>query len=194
MLVVILAGSRVFEHVVGDDVADVAIEDRRFFCGFDVGLHVWPFIESGLDCFLDQEAFLDVVVPGLAVRLAVDEDVQPHQHRPRLAVEDDILHVRRRGRIDSFGPVLSPRRARQEEHSDHQGEEELQIAPGLPGAHPTISLMTLASGAAMRMGRPTFDRFCVLGSMPTALTTVARKSATEAGLSSTVVPSALVLP
>src|SRR5438046_473999 len=47
---------------------------------------------------------------------------------------------------------------------------------GLQGEHHArTSWMALEPASAMRMGRPTFDMFCLVESMPRALTTVAMK-------------------
>src|SRR5581483_6891358 len=60
--------------------------------------------------------------------------------------------------------------------------------------HDTISRIGLAVLSTMRIGRPTLDWFCLSMSRPSARQMVPRKSCTETGRSSTVVPSALVLP
>jgi hypothetical protein len=46
----------------------------------------------------------------------------------------------------------------------------------------------------MRIGRPTFDRFCFSWSIPRAAQTVARSSGTDTGRSLTDAPSSLVAP
>src|SRR5262249_38806426 len=61
-------------------------------------------------------------------------------------------------------------------------------------SHASTSLISLEPGSTSRIGRPTFDWFCFIGSRPRARQTVARKSGTDTRRSSTVVPSAEVLP
>src|SRR5262249_47714298 len=61
-------------------------------------------------------------------------------------------------------------------------------------AHTGTSLIGLAVLSTMRIGRPTLDWFCFVGSMPSARQTVARKSVGGTGRSSTRMPSGLVLP
>ncbi len=55
-------------------------------------------------------------------------------------------------------------------------------------------MIGLADGAATRIGRPTFDMFCFIGSIPAAVAKVAIRSGTETGRSRTEAPSSLVLP
>ena len=52
----------------------------------------------------------------------------------------------------------------------------------------------LAARSTMRIGRPMFDMFCLSESTPMTLHTVASRSIGDTGRSSTVPPSALVLP
>ena len=46
----------------------------------------------------------------------------------------------------------------------------------------------------MRMGRPTFDMFCLVWSKPSPLQTVAMKFGTDTLFSATYMPSAVVRP
>ena len=62
VLIVILADDRVGNDLRCDDVTNVAVEKRRFFRRFHVYLHVGTFVESRLDCFLNHQAFANVIV------------------------------------------------------------------------------------------------------------------------------------
>ena len=54
--------------------------------------------------------------------------------------------------------------------------------------------MGFALGSAMRIGRPTFEGFCFMGSSPRAVQMVAMRSGIDTGRSTTYMPSAEVLP
>src|SRR5262249_21541046 len=130
------------------------------------------------------EHVVDELVPGGQIRLAIDPDVQPDQQRPAVGQEDEVLHIAGGLRL-----LRSGRGARDQ----HEREQtEWQTANGL--LHASTSWIGLAPGSVMRIGRPTLDRFCLVGSMPRAVLIVASRSATATGRSSMVVPSALVLP
>src|SRR5262245_2892000 len=64
----------------------------------------------------------------------------------------------------------------------------------LQSLYAMISLIGFADGSAMRIGRPTFEVFWVIGSTPSARQAVARKSLTATGRSATVIPSSLLFP
>ncbi len=82
-------------------------------------------------------------------------------------------------------PAPGPVRAR-----GGQGEEhECRCAD-----HPRSSLMGLAFGSTSRIGRPLSTVFCLAGSIPRPLMTVASRSGTSTGRSLTCSPSAPVSP
>ena len=62
------------------------------------------------------------------------------------------------------------------------------------GLHARASLIGFAFGSMMRIGRPTLETFCLVGSMPRPPQIVARKSPTPTGRSATDIPSGAVLP
>src|SRR5262249_27103059 len=110
--------------------------------------------------------------------------------------EDEVLHLRQRtGVIDSrligLGRLVRLQRRlrgpRPAAPPPAQGEAGAQV-------HASTPLIAPPAGAATRSGPPRVELVCVRGAMPSTLTTVARKSPTLTGRSSTVVPSALVLP
>src|SRR5262245_3125550 len=68
--------------------------------------------------------------------------------------------------------------------------EDDRPAPG----HASASSTGLVPGATIRIGRPTFDRFCFSWSMPSAWHTVASSSGTDTGRSLIDTPSSLVAP
>ena len=125
------------------------------------------------------EQLLHEVVPGGRVRLAVDEDVQAEQHRPGLAQVDEGLHVARlRARC---GPAAEPPRpgarpAPGRRRRPQRGQGQQPGGRDDEAVHAGTSLIGLAVLSTMRMGRPTLDWFCLVGSMPRARQTVARKS------------------
>src|SRR5262249_3680796 len=133
------------------------------------------------------EQVVDTLVPSGLERLAVDADVYPHQHRPTLAEEDEVLPIVRR--LRRIGPLKG-------EAADHDDEAttncQLPTANCMPQAGP--SLTGLAVGSTMRMGRPTLETFCLVASTPSALATVPRKSSTLTGRSVTSMPLGEVLP
>src|SRR5262249_30316971 len=63
-----------------------------------------------------------------------------------------------------------------------------------PRGHASTSVTGLADLSTIGIGRFTFDRFFFSGSMPSALHSVARRSGTLVGRSSTFIPSLLVAP
>jgi hypothetical protein len=58
----------------------------------------------------------------------------------------------------------------------------------------STSAIGRAPTSAIRIGRPILEIFCVVGSTPSALATVAKKSGTVTGPSLIAMPSGLVLP
>src|SRR5262249_22449215 len=124
---------------------------------------------------------VDELFPGRQVRLAVNLYVQPNQQRPAVRQEDEVLHV--------AGRLWLLRRRGGDRDEQEYGRIQIDVL-----FHASTSLIGFEPGSVMRMGRPTLDGFCLVGSMPSAVATVARKSPTETLCSSTVVPSALVLP
>src|SRR5262249_55513642 len=160
---------------------------------------------------------------ALDERLAVHGEVEPPQRRPRLAQEQHVQGVGPLSFVLCplsfvFCPlsfVLCPlsfgawRVRRYSDQGNSQGgdqgtkdrgprtrdkgqrtEDKGQRTKG----HPTTSLSGLEPASAMRMGRPTLDWFCLSGSIPNPLHTVAIRSAWVTGRSVTSLPSGLVLP
>src|SRR5450755_3496285 len=116
--------------------------------------------------------------------------MQPQQNGPLVGEKDHILYVvgRDHGRLSARGV----RRGDGERPAaEHCGRAQ---ARQQSSRHATISLIGLADLSTMRMGRPTFDSFCFIGSTPSARQTVARKSGTITGRSSTTPPFLPVLP
>src|SRR5262249_44324432 len=120
------------------------------------------------------EQVLHEIIPGGLDGLAVHADVQPDQHRPGLAEEDEVLHVVR-------FRFCSETNHRGTETQRSKAENETQnllfvVSVSLclcgsfldTGTHASTSVIGLAVGSTMRMGRPTLDSFCFLMSMPRA--------------------------
>jgi hypothetical protein len=70
-------------------------------------------------------------------------------------------------------------------------DQRTAIALG-PFAHASTSSIGRAAASTIRIGRPILEIFCTVGSMPSALATVAKKSGTATGLSFIIMPSGLV--
>ena len=75
---------------------------------------------------------------------------------------------------------------------ERAGEGEYQESDG--GRHPRIALIGVDLGSTIRIGRPLSTTFCLDGSMPRVLTTVASRSGTVTGWSLIFSPSAPVSP
>ena len=130
-------------------------------------------VEGGVEC-------PDGVDPGRLERPALGRDPQAEKDGPVLRKEDQVP----RGIIPARGRRRVLRRL------GGQGEDhECQCAH-----HPRTSLIGLALGSTSRIGRPLSTVFCLVGSIPRPLMTVASRSGTRTGRSLTCSPSAPVSP
>src|SRR4029079_15093564 len=111
-------------------------------------------------------------------------EVQPHHHGTGIGEIEEVERFALPGR-GWRGLGWGPHRA-------DQGEEDGEWAQARD--HDSTSLIGAAFGSTRRIGRPTLDSFCLAGSRPTALQTVASRSGTPTGCSFTSMPSGLVLP
>src|SRR5262249_11332286 len=134
----------------------------------------------------------DVAVPRLVDGLTIDVDVELKQNGALVGEKDKLAAFGEGGASGGLEDALS-QGARSGRGQPHDGE----AAQNRENAecHAMISETARAPFSTMRIGRPTLDIFCFVGSIPRARQMVAMKSGTLVGRSaSTVVPSALVRP
>src|SRR5207302_5930232 len=107
----------------------------------------------------EVEPALDVWLAGRAEGLAVEEDVQPQQHRAVAAEEGEILNLAGRLALAAGG-----------RRGEREGEPGQQARPRRHGAcrshHRATPGMGREPASAMRIGRPTLDIFCRVWSTP----------------------------
>src|SRR5262249_2642107 len=108
--------------------------------------------------------------------------LHPHPHEDRAVLREEDQRARSR-----FGACLRRWFLRGCSRQGH-GKD------GRCALHPRSPLIGLALGSTSRMGRPLATVFCLVGSRPRPLMTVARRSGTCTGRSLTSSPSAPVLP
>ena len=115
--------------------------------------------------------FADRLEPGRLHRPVADPDLDADPDRWCAAEEEEVTDVAGKCR----------RRSEGEEASQGRDQDE----SGMCGGHARASVIGRADGSAIRIGRPTSERFCFDGSIPSALQMVAIKSGTATGRSST---------
>ena len=142
------------------DLVDILGQDHLLGVGHPLGL---VLVESAVVVAVQElEQPAQVIMPAFVERLAVHMEVQPEQDRALLAEVDDILDAGRRPGLGPLRRLVSRKRPPNQQpgskHSPDEGE----------AAHASTSLIGWAVLSAMRMGRPTLELFCLVGSMPRA--------------------------